>query len=293
MRKFLGSLLLVGTLLVGVSESAMADVKMGVLAHRGEVDAIEKWTAYTDYLTAKIGEKVELVPLPIAKNIDAAANKEVDFILTNPVLSAAINSKHAPTLLATLNTKQGYKFGGVIIASKQSGITDVQGLKGKKVLTFQIGASAGANVFQHYHLKEKGIDVNADFAMYKEAKKQDDIVLAVKSGAVDAGFVRTGLLESMVKDGKLAMDDIVVLDKVEGGDFPEVHSTALYPEWYLMALQGVDAAKADKIKAASLALTPDDEASKKAGIKGFVEPMDLLPLTKVLQDLKIPPFDKE
>jgi ABC-type phosphate/phosphonate transport system substrate-binding protein len=292
MKKLLSILLLSITICSGFTIPAMADVKMGVLAHRGELDAIKKWTDLTNHFSEKMGEKVELVPLAIAKNLPAAENKEVDFIMTNPVLSAAINAKYNPTLLATLNKNAGSQFGGVIIASKKSGITNVQDLKGKKVLTFKIGASAGANVFQHYHLKQKGIDVNSDFAMYKEGKKQDDIVLAVKSGMIDAGFVRTGLLESMVKAGKISMDDVVVLDKVNS-DFPLVHSTALYPEWFLMALEGTDAAKAAKIKEIALAMTQDDKASQTAGIKGFVEPLDLTELTNVLQNLKVPPFDQE
>jgi len=290
MRKIILSLILTTFLLIPAL-SAHAEVKLGVLAHRGELKAKDKWTIFSQYLGEQLGEDVTLVPLAIAKNLEAAGNKEVDFILTNPVLSAAIHENYKTKLLATLNKKAGSQFGGVIIASKKSGVTTAEGLKGKKLLTFKIGASAGAYVFQTYHMKEKGIDVHKDFSFFKEGKKQDDIALAVKSGAIDGGFIRTGILEALEKAGKIKIDDITIIDRAND-DFPLIHSTKLYPEWVLMALNHVDEAKAEKVKAIALGMTPDLPASQKAGIKGFVEPLSLAELTAVLKDLKIPPFDK-
>ena len=70
---------------------------------------------------------------------------------------------------------------------------------------FKFKRSAAAYVFQVKHMQDLGIDPHKDFAVFKEAKKQDDIVLAVKSGLFDAGFVKSGLLEAMVKKGKVSL----------------------------------------------------------------------------------------
>ena len=70
------------------------------------------------------------------------------------------------------------------------------------------------------------------------SKKQDDIVLAVRAGIVDAGFVRTGQLESMEKEGKIKMDDFVIVDQKKDSDFPFIRSTAMYPEWFLCVIKG-------------------------------------------------------
>ena len=87
------------------------------------------------------------------------------------------------------------------MAKKGSGITKGQDLRGKRVLGHQFRVSAGAYVFQVYHLMRLGIDPHRDFAEFKDAKKQDDVILAVNFGSVDAGFVRSDLLERMIKEG--------------------------------------------------------------------------------------------
>ena len=106
---------------------------------------------------------------------------------------------------------------------------------------------------------------------------------------MDAGFIRTGQLENMIKDGKVAESDVVVVNRKAG--FPLALSTTLYPEWYMVNVTG-DAAKAAKLKAALLALDAESPASKAAKIKGFTEPLDPTPIVEMLKTMKVPPFDK-
>lgn len=269
---------------------AMADVSFGYLANRGDLAAKKEWTNLMEYLTKETGTTFKLVPLKVENAADAFGKKEVDVILSNPVITALVIERNHGKLLATLNTSKGYEFGGVIIANKNSGITKAADMKGKKVMSYGTD-SAGAYTFQVYHLKQKGIDATKDFASFVQAKKQDDIPMAVKSGLFDAGFVRTGVLESMEKKGSLKADDFIIVDKVEDS-FPEVHSTALYPEWGLVAQSGMDPAMVEKITKAVMALKADDPAMTSANAKGFVAPRDMAPMTKMLKDLKVAPFDK-
>lgn len=269
---------------------AKADVTLGVLANRGDVKVREEYSELADQLEKEIGQPLKLMPLAMEKIDGAVANKEVDLILTNPAMSAMIVEKHKGKPLVTVNTDKGAEFGGVIFASKASGITKSSDLKGKKVMSYGTD-SAGGYLFQVYHLKQKGIDPKKDFASFSQAKKQDDIPMAVKTGLFDAGFVRTGVLEAMQKKGLLKLDDFVIVDKVNDS-FADVHSTALYPEWFIVARDGLDTAVADKIKASLLGIKADSPSAQKASIKGFVAAIDLVPLTKVLKELKVAPFDK-
>ncbi len=269
---------------------AKADISLGVLANRGDVKVREEYSELADQLEKDVGQPVKLIPLAMEKIDGAVANKEVDLILTNPAMSAMIVEKHKGKPLATVNTDKGSEFGGVIFASKASGISKSSDLKGKKVMSYGTD-SAGGYLFQVYHLKQKGIDAKSDFASFSQAKKQDDIPMAVKTGLYDAGFVRTGVLEGMQKKGLLKLDDFIIVDKVND-NFPEVHSTALYPEWFVIARDGLDAAVEDKVKASLLNTKADSPAAQKASIKGFVPAIDLAPLSKVLKELKVAPFDK-
>jgi ABC-type phosphate/phosphonate transport system substrate-binding protein len=243
-------------------------------------------------MSVSVGEEVTIKPYTPRNLISAAAEKKVDFMLSNPTQAMILKEVHGATPLATLNKKSGSQFAGVILARKDSGISKAEDLKGKKVMALKFRKAAGAYIFQTYHLQQKGIDPHKDFASITEGKKQDDLVMAVKSGKIDAAFIRTGILEAMDKEGKIKLDEFVVVDQNTTDGYPLAHTTALYPEWYLSSLKDTDAGKAEKIKTAALQLKPSDKAAKKAKIKGFVEPVSMDGMTAALKALKIKPFDK-
>lgn len=282
--------LLLSALLLTMPAVAHADVTLGVLANRGELKAREEWTELTNQLSKDLGQTVTLLPLSIEKAPEALASKEADFLLTNPVIASLTVEKHKSVPVATVNTAKGFEFGGVILANKKSGITKSEELKGKKVMSYGVD-SAGAYIFQVYHLKQKGVDVKTDLAAFVQAKKQDDIPLAVRAGMFDAGFVRTGVLESMEKKGLLKVDEFTIVDPAPDAK-GEVRTTPQYPEWFILARADMDPALVGKMKSSLLAVGADSQAAQKADIKGFVTARDLAPLTVVLKALKVPPFDK-
>ena len=145
-------------------------------------------------------------------------------------------------------------------------------------------------MFQSYHVTQSGVNPS-EFASFTESKKQDDIPLAVTAGVVDVGFVRTGVLESMQKEGKLSIDDFTIVDQKKD-DLPFVHSTVAYPEWFMVSSKKADAAVASAVKASILGLKSSDEAAKNAAIDGFVEAISLEGLENALKTLKVAPFDK-
>lgn len=264
-----------------------ADLRFGVSAPRGALEA-QKWEALTAHMSQAVGKSIELVPLTPAKIDDAIERGEVDFALVNPVSAVIVTQKFGAKSLATMSAKGTPKFAGVIISKKGSNINKSTDLKGKSVLAFQFGVSAGGWVFQTYHVMQKGIH-STDFGSFTEAKKQDDIPLAVKSGAVDVGFVRSGMLESMQKEGKLSTDDFIIVDERKD-ELPLLHSTVLYPEWFVVASKKMPEGIAEKIKASILSLKVGDEAAKSAGIDGFVEPISLNGLETALKALKVAPY---
>ncbi|VAW68657.1 hypothetical protein MNBD_GAMMA09-2069 [hydrothermal vent metagenome] len=281
-----------GTLLVSITHISIssADINLGVLAPRGELKAKKRWNDFASYLTEKTDQKVNMIALSPRNVIDAVENSQVDILLINPVLTAKIEKLHGANLLATLNKNSGSVFAGVIVAKKGSGIKTAEDLKNKKVMSLKFRVAAGAYTFQAYHLYKQGINPHKDFASMRASKKQDDLVLAVKAGMIDAAFVRSGILESMQKEGKIKISDFVVIDQHASDELKPVHTTQHYPEWYLFSLNSVDSSIAEKIKAAALAIKADDAVAKKAKIKGFVEPISLDGMKSALTALKISPF---
>jgi ABC-type phosphate/phosphonate transport system substrate-binding protein len=291
MKKTFRSVLAAAAAVLIAGGAAQAAVKVGVVAPKGELVAKTQWTPFGAYLSKTLGDKVEIVPLAVAKGVDAAAAKTIDFIVANPTQTLILKAKHGATPLASLNKKSGKQFAGAIIAKKGKGIANAADLKGKKVMSLKKNQAAGAYIFQAYHLLEAGVDPEKDLASLKEGKKQQDLVLAVRAGLADAAFVRSGMLEGMAKSGKVKMDDFVVVDKKSGDGLAPLHTTVLYPNWYLSAVNGADAGVSAKVKAAALKLPAGDPAADKAGLKGFIEPLDLAPLEKAMKALKAPPFN--
>jgi len=263
--------------------------KIGIQSPRGALQTKKQWSGFVKYIGEKTGHKFKIVPMFPAEMSDAISNGGVDIILANPVLSARALKDPENIQLAGLNKKSGDKFGGVIISKAGSGINTAADVKGKNVIPFKIGKSAGAYVFQVYHLKEAGVTTK-DYTFLPQGKKQDDNVLAVLNGAADVAFVRTGILEYMEKEGKIKISDFTIIDKKDD-DFPQVHSTVLYPEWQLIAIgSGAGKKIGDDVKKAALSLDKDSAAAKKARINGFNEPASLDNLINVLKDLKIGGF---
>lgn len=288
MRRFLG-MLTAAAVALSATLAVAAETRLGVIAPRGEAAATAQWGEFARYLEGQIGQPVKLVPVVLAKLEQAITAGDVDYALVNPVQAVSVKERLGTPFLASLVLPSGAQFGGVIIANPKAGIAKGADLKGKKVIGLSKGA-AGAFLFQAYELKKQGVKAPEDFAAYQEAKKQDDVVLAVKAGVMDAGFVRTGVLEGMIEEGKLKPGDVTIVDKK--ADFPQGLSTVLYPEWYLIGVNKADTATAAKLKAAVLALKAESEAAKVAEIKGFVEPIDPGVTTQMMKDMKVAPFDK-
>ena len=119
--------------------------------------------------------------------------------------------------------------------------------------------------------------------------KHDNVILAVRNGAMDVGSVRTDLLEKMEQEGKIKLSDFKILNEIKD-DFPFVRSTRLYPEWPLARLAHTDEATSTALVSALRALTPSDEACKKAQIHGWTNPADYTPVRDCLKAIKYGTF---
>lgn len=277
--------------LIFINSQTWAEIRLGVTAIRGELQALKRWEAFGQYLTEEIKQPVKILALTNESLIETAAQGQLEFALVTPVAIVLLMEKYQYLPVATLNTLSGTQFAGVIVSKKGSGIKTSEDLKGKKVISMSHTTGAGGYLFQLYHLKMKGIDPYKDFASFKKGKNQDDLIMGVKIGLFDAAFVRSGILESLEKAGKIKIDDFDIVDQREDAGFPYVHTTILYPEFCLSANPSVDPQLIFEIKQAVLKLTPEHQAAQTAEIRGFVEPVSYEPVKILLQTLKIEPFN--
>ncbi len=289
--KMLGVLIL--TVFFGVSSClAAGPYKIGVLAKRGPVKALQQWKATGEYLSGAIaGKDFEIVPLDFDAVNPAIEKGEVDFFLVNSSMFVTAKVKYGASAVATMvNSRQGKplkSFGGVILTSSENDeINSMADLKGKKFMAVK-KSSFGGWQMAYKELADIGIDPEKDFAELNFGGKHDNVVLAVQNGVFDAGTVRTDTLERMQSEGIVDMEDIKIINKKEHADFPFVCSTTLYPEWPLAKVKATPDALVKEVVEALKKLKSSDAAAKSAKVIGWVDALDYGPVEDLQKALKV------
>lgn len=270
---------------------------IGMFAYRPVTVLEPAWRPLTWYLQEHVpGIFVNIRFLDHEAMALALKNDELDLVFTNPVHFITLRSQNTlsgaiATLVALEDGQPVSQLGGVVIRRRErTDIKSLQDLVGKVVAI--IGTRyLGGYAAQLHELAKRGIHPDSiDFKWL--GKTHDDIIDAVLDGDVDAGFVRSGILESLQRSGHPRIQELEVVEPLLHPRFPFKVSTALYPEWAVVALPHLDPNISRRISAALLALEPDDTLSQLAGIHGFAIPSDYQPVQEAMIVARMPPFDR-
>ncbi|MEI7843184.1 MAG: PhnD/SsuA/transferrin family substrate-binding protein [Gallionellaceae bacterium] len=297
-RRALKQLLLaVALMLACVSAYSAGTVKIGVLAFRPKPQTLAQWQPLAAALKRAIPENdFEVIAFSYPELEQAVANRQVDFVLTNPghyVLLSKRNDLSAP--LATMGLDESghhvSSFGGVIFTrADQNSINELVDLRGRTVATAGT-ESLGGFQMQAYEFSLKGLKLPQDVSVISTGMPHDKVVQEVISGKAEAGFVRTGVLESMAREGRLEMKQLKILNQQYWDKFPVAISTRLYPEWPFVALKNIDESLARRVTAALFTMDKNSVATTAIGIHGFVIPADYTSVVDLLKALRLPPFE--
>jgi PAS domain S-box-containing protein len=273
------------------------NLTLGVLAFRPMPETQAKWQPLADYLTHALpGTTVRLEVFSYTELEAALDGNRLDFVLTNP--SHYIQLRHKNNLsgaLATLvDSDKGVatgSLGGVIFTRQdREDISDLGHLKGKTIAAVSTGSLGGYQA-QALELLHAGVLLPRDARIITTGMPHDLAVEAVLQGKADAGFVRTGVLEAMTREGRIDMSRLKVLSRRDVPAFPDAVSTQLYPEWPFIALPHVDDDISRHVAAALLDLEHGGGVARKGGFHGFTIPADYTPVENLLLELRLPPFD--
>jgi len=220
-------------------------VVVGVLAHRGADVALERWQPTINQLRIHLPRhRFKLLALSLEGVQEALDIGNIDFLLTNPGHYISIADQYRLTPLASLITDRagkpvtGNRYGAVIfVRANRDDLRTLADLKGKTFAGVAPGAFGGflaaVRTFQ-----KNGIDAYSEFKAIKFLGfPQDEIVKAVLRGEEDAGTVRTGVIESMIKDQLISQNDIRILNPQKIDGFELMLSSELFAEWTFAAAQ--------------------------------------------------------
>ena len=282
-----------------ISLSAVAEtLRLGVLSPRPVEITEERWQPLAEYLSAALPEHtIELLAANYPDLDRLVTEGELDFVLTNP--SHYIHIRYHQDLsgaLATLMVEdQGYLltgFGGVIVTLADSGINNLEAIKGRKLAAVSTDSLGGFQA-QALELLERGIKLPDDLSeLILTDMPHDQAVKAVLAGEAEVALVRTGILEAMAAEGRLDLDQLHILNTDAYSHFPLLVSTRLYPEWPFIALARIDPEIARQVAAALLMLDADSPVAQKAQIQGFSIPADYAPVEDLARALRLPPYDQ-
>lgn len=264
-----GLLLLVFLLILSCFQAQAADseatvlqtnppavAKFAVLAFRPKPETLARWQPVVDYLNqAGLNRRIELVAYTYKELEAAVAAKQVDFVLTQPahyIILTYAQGLYSP--LATLVEQEGgyqlAKFGGVIISrSERDDLVNIADLRGKKVAVSTL-SSLGSYQMQARELLRHDLSAVQEMQIVELGQPQDKSVYAVLNGEADVAFIRTGLIEAMVREGKFDLSRLKVINPQKIAGFPFLVSTPLYPEWPLSAMPWTDGDLSRQVAAA-------------------------------------------
>lgn len=287
-----------GLIFLTVQAYAAEPIKIGVLAYRDKTQALAQWQPLAQALKQSMPGSdfsVEVYTLP---ELDVAVmTHQIDFLLTNPshyVKLSRHNGLSAP-LATMIKLEDGQPlsvFGGVVFTrADHLNINTLADIKGKTVAAVS-SDSLGGYLAQVNEMRKTGMPGPGLRHLIKTGQPHDLVVEAVMSGRAEVGFVRTGVLESLIREGRLDESQVRVINRQHLTGFPVVASTRLYPEWPFAAMLHVDEHTARRVAAALFNLEDNMTGhAKKIGIRGFGVPADYTSIVDLLREMRAPPFD--
>ncbi|MDO9079727.1 MAG: phosphate/phosphite/phosphonate ABC transporter substrate-binding protein [Desulfuromonadales bacterium] len=269
--------------------------RIGYMNCNTEPETIARFGPLTAYLSEKTGLKFEMVTVNTEDFEERFNQGEFAFTHTNSLLYVILKERSGLKLLASEKRGQfGARSAGTIIARKDSGITTLADLKGKRLVFGPFMAPTGF-VAQYDLLLRAGIDPEKDLAYYAVppgSYKHEKVLYGLLYGQYDAAAAPALDLEVMTREGKITADDFIVLAQ-----------SVIIPYCTFGVGQAVDAKVAEKVRKALAELTPESTAEfdgervkvlKAAWVDGFEELLDsdFDPLREMAKRAKMPPYEE-
>jgi signal transduction histidine kinase/ABC-type phosphate/phosphonate transport system substrate-binding protein len=280
------------------ADTPRQEARIGVLAFQGEDSDANRWAPVANFLSDAIPtHKFVIVPLNNDNMDTAVFSGDVDFLLTNPASYADLESAHGVTRLLTMrNRRPGgahTQFGAVIFTRSDRGdIETLRDLRGKSFMAVHPNAFGGWWMAWR-ELRDQGVDPQHDFSKLEYSGfPQDKIVFAVRDGAIDAGTVRTDVLERLRDRGAIELSDFKVLNRQVVAGFPYLVSTRMYPEWPFALVNQKMMGLAQQVSIALLSMREDAPEARAARIAGWTVPLDYNTVHDLMKELRVGPYKR-
>lgn len=271
-------------------------VTIGILSYKSKDQMLSEWGHVKKILESNM-ERIRVIIkiLNVEELTKAVAQKEVDFVLTNPAHYVILKkdfglSYPVATLVNSHKGRSLNSFGGVIFTRASNiFVKDIHDLKNRKIAITN-KESFGGYQMQTYELREDGLGLD-DEQLVIGGMPHEKVVNAVSKQLVDVGFVRSGILESMEKQGKINLRDFRIINQKSYDDFDLAVSTKLYAEWPLSVVTKMNQDIAREIISNLFLIDKLYTVPSNVSFCCFDIPGDYSIVEDMLRQMRFPPFD--
>ncbi|MGG4610136.1 tetrathionate respiration histidine kinase TtrS [Providencia sp. Me31A] len=265
-------------LLIWSLPAISAQWTIGVLALRGPTTTQSHWQPLIKTLNDSIpDERFTLLPLNLDEMREAIANQKIDFLLTNPAQFIQLDNRYHLRWLLSLrsdvepNSTTRNVIGSLILVRKDSDISEVKNLIGKKVGAISPDAFGGY-LLGYKILRDMGYDAAKDFQMQFLGFPADALLYALRDGSLAAAIIPVCLLENMDSEGLIDKNQFRPLIQ-HPSSLSCLTSTQLYPNWSFAALSDVPDNLVDKV---TKTLLSTDKTNMRWGAPASVTQVEML-----------------
>lgn len=265
-------------------------IKIGVLASREDQEIMPKtWSHSEQYLSNLFtSHQFMIIPLSFEEMGKKVHHGDLDFIITNPMFSIQLSQTYGISQIATISPR--YKdhfyreYGSVIFTKADTTIEQYNDLHEKKIGAVSPHSLGGYLI----GMKEIGIPSLEKNIIFLGT--HTNVVKAVLDGRVDAGIIRTDVLEKMQEDNLISLSDIKVLNAKKYSDFPFLVSTELYPEWILAKTHHTSEYLTNEVLSTLLKLSTRPKTNQEFRL---TTPIDNSKVHALMKEFNIYPYQKE
>jgi len=242
-------------LVVSATPGFSAEYKISMLPRYYPEKLVAMLSPLADYLSKQTGRKIEYILTKNFADYEARVKSgEIAIAYQNPVVYVNVSSVQEVLAMA-IKGKDGKQFRGIIITRPDSSINTLTDLQGKQVMIVS-KTSAGGYLSQLLSLKQNGVDISS--ISFEEAadNRQENVIISVSVGEVDAGFIRESALHKADK-------------YILPGSIKSISKTAWLPNWAFSVNRSLPGDFRESIRKAILNIHSDEKVLSALSLKGF------------------------
>jgi len=190
---------------LGKFANAESSVTLGVHPYLSHAELITKFTPFTEYLSIKMDTDIKVrVGSSYEEHIQYIGLDNIDIAYMGPASYIRLTDQYGnKPVLARLEINGLPYFKGNIITRKNSGITSLDDLKGKRI-AFGDQNSTMSYIVPHYMLHQAGVFTDHS-SKHQFLHSHSNVALAVLSGDFDAGAVKPAVFKKFEAKGLLTI----------------------------------------------------------------------------------------